>query len=130
LTVRGGLRPAVPASRLEENTASPAHGVLLVVEDGAVRRVVHASTGARPPTPQGHFSVVRRLRKSWSHRYRVWLRYALYFHRGLAIHAFPIVPDRPASHGCVRIPLEDARFVFGAAPLGTPVLIRGRGSGS
>jgi hypothetical protein len=102
--------------------------VLLVVEGGAVRRVVHASTGARSPTPQGRFSVGRRLRKSWSRRYHVWLRFALYFHRGLAIHAFPIVPDQPASHGCIRIPVADARFVFDASPLGTPVLIRGRTS--
>jgi cell wall hydrolase len=104
--------------------------VLLVVEDGAVRRVVHASTGARFPTPQGRFSVARRLRKSWSRRYHVWLPYALYFHRGFAIHAFPVVPDKPASHGCIRIPIQDARFVFDAAPLGTPVLIRGNRSRS
>jgi hypothetical protein len=104
--------------------------VLLVVEDGAVRRVVHGSTGAQSPTPQGRFRVVRRLRKSWSRRYHVWLPYALYFHRGFAIHAFPVVPDKPASHGCIRIPIRDARFVFDAAPLGTPVLIRGNTSRS
>jgi lipoprotein-anchoring transpeptidase ErfK/SrfK len=55
----------------------------------------------------------------------VWLPYALYFQRGLAIHAFPIVPDQPASHGCIRIPLENAPLVFKAAPVGTPVVIRG-----
>lgn len=104
--------------------------VLLIVEGGAVRRIVHASTGARSRTPEGRFSVGRRLRKSWSPRYHVWLRYALYFHGGFAIHAFPFVPDQPASHGCVRIPVEDARLVFDAAPLGTPVLIRGRTSRS
>ena len=102
-----------------------ARQVLLVVENGAVQRAVHASTGAFSPTPKGRFAVVRRLRESWSRPYQVWLPYALYFHRGLAIHAFPIVPDQPASHGCIRIPLESAPFVFRAAPLGTPVLIRG-----
>jgi N-acetylmuramoyl-L-alanine amidase len=102
-----------------------ARQVLLVVENGAVQRAVHASTGAFFPTPKGRFAVVRRLRESWSRPYQVWLPYALYFHRGLAIHAFPIVPDQPASHGCIRIPLENAPFVFRAAPLGTPVLIRG-----
>jgi N-acetylmuramoyl-L-alanine amidase len=104
--------------------------VLLVVEGGAVRRVVHASTGARRPTPQGRFSVVRRLRKSWSRRYHVWLQYALYSDHGFAIHAYPVVPDQPASHSCVQIPPEDAPFVFDAAPLNTPVLIRGRSSRS
>jgi N-acetylmuramoyl-L-alanine amidase len=102
-----------------------ARQVLLVVENGTVQRAVHASTGAFFPTPKGRFAVVRRLRESWSRPYQVWLPYALYFDRGFAIHAFPIVPDRPASHGCIRIPLENAPFVFRAAPLGTPVLIRG-----
>ena len=99
--------------------------VLLVIEDRAVRRAVHVSTGAAFPTPHGRFTVVRRVRESWSRPYHLWLPYALYFHRGLAIHAFPLVPGKPASHGCIRVPTEDARFVFAAAPLGTPVLIRG-----
>lgn len=99
--------------------------VLLVIEAGAVRRAVHVSTGAPFPTPQGRFTVIRRARESWSRPYHVWLPYALYFHRGLAIHAFPFVAPQPASHGCIRIPVDDARFVFRAAPLGTPVLIRG-----
>jgi N-acetylmuramoyl-L-alanine amidase len=99
--------------------------VLLVVEGGALRRAIHVSSGSLPPTPEGRFTVVQRMRESWSRPFHVWLTYALYFHRGLAIHAFPIVPDRPASHGCIRIPVQDAPFVFRAAPLGTPVLIRG-----
>jgi hypothetical protein len=99
--------------------------VLLVVEGGLLRRAIHVSSGALSPTPEGRFTVVQRMRESWSRPFHVWLTYALYFHRGLAIHAFPIVPDRPASHGCIRIPVQDAPFVFGAAPLGTPVLIRG-----
>jgi N-acetylmuramoyl-L-alanine amidase len=99
--------------------------VLLVVAQGTVRRVVHASTGATLATPQGRFTVTRRVRRSWSRPYHVWLPYALYFHGGFAIHAFPIVPDQPASHGCIRISLQDAAFVFQASPIGTPVLIRG-----
>jgi N-acetylmuramoyl-L-alanine amidase len=100
--------------------------VLLVVERGVVRRAIHVSSGAFSPTPEGRFTIVRRMRESWSRPFHVRLPYALYFHRGLAIHGFPIVPDRPASHGCVRVPVEDAPFVFRATPLGTPVLIRAR----
>jgi N-acetylmuramoyl-L-alanine amidase len=99
--------------------------VLLVVEAGVVSRAIHVSSGALSATPEGRFTIVRRMRESWSKPYRVWLPYALYFYRGLAIHGFPSVPDRPASHGCIRIPVEDAAFVFRAAPLGTSVLIRG-----
>lgn len=100
--------------------------VLLVVEGGAVRRAVHVSTGASGfATPEGRFTVTRRKRMSWSQRYRVWLPYALYFDRGLALHGFRVVPDRPASHGCIRIPLDEAPLVFRASPRGTPVVIRG-----
>jgi L,D-transpeptidase-like protein/putative peptidoglycan binding protein len=99
--------------------------VLLVVEAGVVLRAIHISSGALAATPEGRFTIVRRMRESWSRPFRVWLPHALYFHRGLAIHGFPSVPDRPASHGCIRVPIEDAAFVFRAAPLGTPVLIRG-----
>jgi hypothetical protein len=99
--------------------------VLLVVEGGVPKRAIHVSSGTSPPTPEGRFTVIRRARESWSRPYHVWLPYALYFDRGLAIHGFPIVPDQPASHGCIRISVEDARLVFRAAPLGTPVVIRG-----
>lgn len=99
--------------------------VLLVVEGGVPQRAIHVSSGMSPPTPEGRFTVVRRVRESWSRPYHVWLPYALYFDRGFAIHGFPSVPDRPASHGCIRIPVEDARLVFRTAPLGTPVVIRG-----
>jgi len=99
--------------------------VLLIVVDGRVERAVHASTASSPyQTPHGRFVVIRRDRESWSRQYHVWLPDALYFYRGWAIHGFPTVPDRPATHGCIRIPLQDAAFVFKQAPLGTPVLVR------
>jgi hypothetical protein len=100
--------------------------VLLVVKDDAVKEVIHASTAAPPyATPRGRFVVIRRERKSWSRPYHVWLPDALYFYRGWAIHGFAVVPDRAASHGCIRIPLGLARRLFRQAPLGTPVIIRG-----
>src|SRR4029450_11011374 len=100
--------------------------VLLVVEHGTVRRAVHASTGASKfATPDGRFTVIRRERMSWSRRYHVWMPYALYFYRGWAIHAARIVPGRPASRGCVRIPIEDAALVYRASALRTPGLSPG-----
>lgn len=81
-------------------------------------------------TPRGRFLIIRRERKSWSYPYHLWLPYALYFYRGWAIHGFPVVPDQPASHGCIRVPTQDARLLFQDAPLGTRVIIRGRPSPS
>jgi len=41
---------------------------------------------------------------------------------GIALHAGNL-PGYPASHGCVRLPLEFAKLVFGVTTLGTPVII-------
>jgi len=116
-------RPWVPLPRALELDIS--RQVLLVVVDGRVSRAIHSST-ARPGfvTPRGRFRVFERERLSWSKAFHVWMPYALYFSGGYAIHGFDTVPAYPASHGCVRIPLVEAPYVYAAAPLGTPVLIR------
>ena len=75
-------------------------------------------------TPRGRFHVYRRERLSWSFPYRVWMPHALYFSGGYAIHGFSAVPAYPASHGCVRIPVSEALFVYAATPRLTPVVIR------
>ena len=41
---------------------------------------------------------------------------------GIALHA-GFNPGRPASHGCVRLPSDFAKKLFGATAVGTPVLI-------
>lgn len=99
--------------------------VLLVVKDGRTRRAIHISSAAGGrSTPRGRFDVYRRERLSWSTPYRVWMPYALYFSGGYAIHGFGSVPAYPASHGCVRVPMSEAPFVYAATPLHTPVVIR------
>ena len=49
--------------------------------------------------------------------------YFLRFHAGYGLHA-GYVPNRRASHGCVRLPREMARHFFENAPAGTPVILR------
>ena len=99
--------------------------VLLVVGHGRTVRAVHISSG-KPgyDTPRGHYRVYRRELKSWSHAYQVWMPYALYFTGGYAIHGFGDVPAYPASHGCVRVPLSEAPWVYERTPLRTRVLVR------
>jgi hypothetical protein len=41
---------------------------------------------------------------------------------GVALHAGNL-PGYPASHGCVRLPLEFAKLLFGVTTLGTPVVV-------
>jgi hypothetical protein len=42
--------------------------------------------------------------------------------QGVALHAGNL-PGYPASHGCIRLPPEFARLLFGVTALGTPVIV-------
>jgi hypothetical protein len=48
--------------------------------------------------------------------------YFLRFYAGYGLHA-GYLPGRPASHGCVRLPLVMAQRFYENAPLGTPVAV-------
>jgi hypothetical protein len=98
--------------------------VALLVDGSRVMRVIKVSTGAPGfATPPGSFSIYRKALKDWSYPYSVWLPYASYFNGGIAFHESPEVPAYPASHGCVRIPRDDAPVVYSFAALGTSVKV-------
>ena len=98
----------------------------LYVEGGRVVRTLPVSTG-KPgfETPAGRFRVFRKEVRSWSVPYKVWLPWASYFVGGVAFHEYPDVPAVPASHGCVRVPVYDARWLYERLPDGTPVTVLG-----
>jgi photosystem II stability/assembly factor-like uncharacterized protein len=99
-------------------------GVLLCVNDGKLVRVVHCSTG-RPslPTPAGHFSVYMKALDWWTTEYLDWMPFASFFSGGDAIHGFPDVPAYPASHGCVRVSMPEAAWVYSFLPYGAAVCV-------
>lgn len=76
--------------------------LLLVVSDGRTTAVLDTSTGTREgTTPKGRFRVHRQVDgfESWPPgMYR-----SKYFDGPVAVHGYPSVPRRPASHGCVRV---------------------------
>lgn len=53
------------------------------------------------------------------------MRYFMRFDGASGMHA-GYLPGYPASHGCVRLPEEDAIAFFNAVEVGTPVTIFGR----
>jgi lipoprotein-anchoring transpeptidase ErfK/SrfK len=115
-----------PASRREGRRIEiyRDRGVLLMVEDGAVARAVHTSTGVGGITPVGDFNVYAKVLMSWSVPFQVWMPYAAYFRGGIATHQSPSVPSYPASHGCVRLPEGEAKRVYDFVDVGTPVSVR------
>src|SRR4051794_13979692 len=53
------------------------------------------------------------------------MRYFMRFHAATGMHA-GYLPGYPASHGCIRMPEQNAIFFFNAVEVGTPVHVFGR----
>jgi len=108
--------------------------VLFVVnESGVVHRVLPVSTGNgelymdhgqvhRARTPTGTFKVLRKI-NGWRRSSLGLLYYPSYIVNGVAIHGSPSVPARPASHGCIRVPMFAAKELSSLLPLGMEVVI-------
>jgi hypothetical protein len=108
---------------------------VLVLTDGAgvVERVLPVSTGSdrhynekgmsgMAYTPRGRFRIYSKL-SGWRKSPLGLLYYPNYFSDGLAIHGNPSVPQRPESHGCIRIPMSAAAEISRLLPVGTILLI-------
>jgi lipoprotein-anchoring transpeptidase ErfK/SrfK len=97
--------------------------MVYVYRGGTLIGVSTVSTG-RPghATPTGQFNILQKRREHYSNLYNnapmpfmqrlTW--------DGIALHAGHI-PGRPASHGCIRLPMDFARQLFAATELGGTV---------
>ena len=114
---RGGYRLRFPkAGKHAEVDLSRA--VLVLAERGRPVRIYHASPG-KPSTPtvRGTFRVYRRSPGTNSHG----MVHSAYFIRGYAVHGYASVPAFPASHGCVRVPIPNARSIYDWMTMGTRI---------
>ena len=93
--------------------------VLLTVRDGRVERVIHVSTGRDGYTPDGTWQIYRKI-AGYSGG---GLYYPSYYEGRRALHGWPEVPTYNASHGCTRLPMWTAQWVYGQAKMGTTVHI-------
>ncbi|HJS26487.1 MAG TPA: L,D-transpeptidase family protein [Actinomycetota bacterium] len=93
--------------------------VLYMVRDGEVTDILHVSTGAGGATHDGTFRVHRKLAGFSPNR----LYYPSYFDGLRALHGWTEVPTYPASHGCVRIPYWNARWIYARVDHGDRVVV-------
>lgn len=108
--------------------------ILMVVDCcGAILRILPVSSGSgelfteggrtrRAVTPVGRFKVYRKI-AGWRRSPLGLLYYPSYINEGIAIHGNPSVPTRPASHGCIRVPMFAAKELFEMMPEGREVII-------
>ena len=78
----------------------------------------------RAVTPEGRFEF-RRSRQGWWESYLGFLYSPYYFYGGYALHGSRSVPPFPASHGCVRVEIEDMDFLKTRIELGMPIYLYG-----
>lgn len=85
------------------------------------------------PTPKGNFKIINKHPKAWSY-FGLWMPYWMGLGTGsFGLHELPIWPSGyregeshlgiPVSHGCIRLGVGSAKFLYNWAEVGTPVYI-------
>jgi len=119
------------AKRIEINTSAQILSYFL----GGIRMEKFLVSTGKPsmPTPKGHFVVDGKALRAWSH-WGLWMPYWMSLQNGyFGIHELPEWPGgmkegedhlgKPVSHGCIRLGVGPAEFLYNWADLGTPVFI-------
>ncbi|NUS01278.1 MAG: murein L,D-transpeptidase, partial [Nonomuraea sp.] len=75
-------------------------------------------------TPTGDYKTTWRA-SGWHKSYLGQLYNPIFFNGGIAFHGALSVPLHPASHGCVRMPMNVAEVLPGMLAKGVPVHVRG-----
>ena len=89
--------------------------VFAMIRGKRVERIYHTSSGSpATPTVRGNFKFYR----SQPGLNAKGMFHSQYFIRGYAIHGYHSVPVYPASHGCLRVPMADAKAIFDWVNLG------------
>ncbi len=92
--------------------------VLVLADRGRPYRVYHTSSGTpATPTVFGSYRFYRKQPGTNSHG----MVHSSYFIGGYAIHGYASVPNYPASHGCLRVPIPNALSIYNWIDLGDPI---------
>ncbi len=107
---------------------------MTLFEDGRKINSFLVSTGKYGmPTPPGTFSVKKKEPNHWSSTYGLWMPFSMNFYGAYYIHELPYWPNGyregenhlgiRVSHGCVRLGIGPAEYVFNWSEIGTPVYV-------
>jgi lipoprotein-anchoring transpeptidase ErfK/SrfK len=120
LAGRGEFRVRYPGDGRHVEADISRQVLALVRPGGKLFRVYHTSTGApATPTVLGRFRVYRKDTGTNA----LGMVHSSYFIRGYAIHGYMSVPPFNASHGCLRVPIPDAWFIYSQVRMGDVVRV-------
>jgi L,D-transpeptidase catalytic domain/Putative peptidoglycan binding domain len=92
--------------------------VLVLARGGKPYRTYHTSSGT-PATPTVFGSYRFYLQTPGTNS--LGMVHSSYFIAGYAIHGYASVPNYPASHGCLRVPIPNALSIFNWIDIGDPI---------
>lgn len=104
--------------------------------NGYIWKSFDVSSGkASMPTPKGEFVILNKIDKAWSRTYKLWMPYWMGINSpGIGLHELPVWPSgyregenhlgTPVSHGCVRLGVGSAAYIYDRVASGTKVIIR------
>jgi ankyrin repeat protein len=113
-----------PAKQRRRILVSLAEQTAALYVDGKLRLKTRVSTGRQGfETPPGKYVITNKHREWTSTLYDARMPYFLRLNAGaIGLHE-GVVPRRPASHGCIRLPRGTARRLFASTRVGDPVTI-------
>jgi hypothetical protein len=129
-------KPLVPHGEPDRIEVSLDNQYLVLYLNNQVRLITTTSTGGGyafcggdsgcqyAVTPPGRFELQWYF-NGWRTSKLGHLYKPYYFDGGIAIHGYPEVPNYPASHGCVRIPMKIADYFHTLVHNGFPVYVVG-----
>jgi hypothetical protein len=97
--------------------------ILMIVRRGVVTGIIPVSTGATGNTPVGAWSILWKAPATSTWLGSATLYRTMTFHGNFAIHGYYSVPTYPASHGCVRVPIWEADWLYDQSPVGERVYV-------
>jgi len=113
----------------------PRQRLIVFYSDEILKEFICSGGTPGDDTPLGEFTTIEKIEYSWVDRYNVGAYYWVRFYGNYLIHSVPfdengemIVEEfeklgSPASHGCIRLRLEEAKWLYETLPLGVKVLI-------
>jgi lipoprotein-anchoring transpeptidase ErfK/SrfK len=123
-------RPQISTGAANRIVVDLSDQVLMIVKNNRLVGVSNASSGdpfsadgLGQVTPMGRYGVFEK-RPGADKGPLGTLYWPSYFNGGIAVHGAPSVPAFRASHGCVRVPMHLAEYLYNRMPVGTEVLVR------
>jgi lipoprotein-anchoring transpeptidase ErfK/SrfK len=109
--------------------------VIIFYRGRAVREMICSGGTPESPSPTGEFTTLEKIDYSWVERFDMGAYYWVRFFEDYLFHSVPfdkngemIIEEfeklgEPASHGCIRLGLDEAKWFYETIPLGVKVLI-------